>query len=81
MEIIAELEGIARGPYTGAFAYFNRDGSGDSNILIRTICIDGKSVALRAGAGIVADSQPERELEETRQKARGPLAALSGMLE
>jgi len=81
MEIIAELEGIPRGPYTGAFAYFNRDGSGDSNILIRSICIDGKSVALRAGAGIVADSQPKRELEETRQKARGPLSALSGILE
>jgi anthranilate synthase component 1 len=81
MEIIAELEGRYRGPYTGAFAYFNRDGSGDSNILIRTICIDGRNVEVRAGAGIVADSQPLRELDETRQKARGPLSALLGLLE
>ena len=77
---IAELEQRSRGPYTGGFAYFNRDGSGDSNMLIRTISIEGDRVAVRAGAGIVADSRPERELEETRQKARGPLAALSGLL-
>jgi len=81
MQIIAELEGRCRGPYTGAFAYFNRDGSGDSNILIRTICIDGRNVEVRAGAGIVADSEPSRELEETRQKARGPLSALHGLLQ
>jgi 4-amino-4-deoxychorismate synthase (2-amino-4-deoxychorismate-forming) component I len=81
MEIIAELEGRARGPYTGSFAYFNRDGSGDSNILIRTIGIDGRNVEVRAGAGIVADSQPRRELDETRQKARGPLSALTGLLQ
>jgi len=80
MEIIAELEGQSRGAYTGAFAYFNRDGSGDSNILIRTISIEGDNVEVRAGAGIVADSCPRRELEETRQKARGPLAALAGLL-
>lgn len=80
MEIIAELEGRTRGPYTGAFAYFNRDGSGDSNILIRTISLDGENVEVRAGAGIVADSQPQRELDETRQKARGPLSALAGLL-
>ena len=80
MEIIAELEGQSRGAYTGAFAYFNRDGSGDSNILIRTISIDGEDVEVRAGAGIVADSCPRRELDETRQKARGPLAALAGLL-
>jgi anthranilate synthase component 1 len=81
MEIIAELEAETRGPYTGAFAYFNRDGSGDSNILIRTISIDGRNVEVRAGAGIVADSQPHREIDETRQKARGPLSALTGLLE
>jgi anthranilate synthase component 1 len=81
MQIIAELEGRTRGPYTGAFAYFNRDGSGDSNILIRTIALDGDNVEVRAGAGIVADSHPGRELDETRQKARGPLAALEGLLE
>ena len=81
MQIIAELEGRVRGPYTGAFAYFNRDGSGDSNILIRTIAIDGHNVEVRAGAGIVADSDPQRELDETRAKARGPLSALEGLLE
>lgn len=80
MQIIAELERESRGPYTGGFAYFNRDGSGDSNILIRTIGIEGERVEVRAGAGIVADSRPRRELEETRQKARGPLAALAGLL-
>jgi len=81
MQIIAELEGRTRGPYTGAFAYFNRDGSGDSNILIRTISLEGEKVEVRAGAGIVADSRPRRELDETRQKARGPLSALTGLLE
>jgi len=81
MQIIAELEERVRGPYTGAFAYFNRDGSGDSNILIRTIGIDGDNVEVRAGAGIVADSDPHRELDETRTKARGPLSALEGLLE
>jgi anthranilate synthase component 1 len=81
MQIIGELEGIPRGPYTGAFAYFNRDGSGDSNILIRTINLEGDRVEIRAGAGIVADSRPQRELDETRQKARGPLLALAGLLQ
>lgn len=80
MQIIAELEGRTRGPYTGAFAYFNRNGSGDSNILIRTISLEGNNVEVRAGAGIVADSRPRRELDETRQKARGPLSALAGLL-
>ncbi len=80
MQIIAELEGRTRGPYTGAFAYFNRNGSGDSNILIRTISLEGNNVEVRAGAGIVADSHPRRELDETRQKARGPLSALAGLL-
>jgi anthranilate synthase component 1 len=80
MQIIAELEGVPRGPYTGAFGYFNRDGSGDSNILIRTINVEADRVEIRAGAGIVADSRPRRELDETRQKARGPLSALAGLL-
>lgn len=76
MEIIAELEGEARGAYTGSLGYLNRDGSLDTNILIRTLVSDGTSLSLRAGAGIVADSVPERELEETRAKARGLLLAL-----
>lgn len=76
MEIIAELEGEARGAYTGSFGYLNRDGSMDMNILIRTLEVAGDQLTLRAGAGIVADSVPERELAETRAKARGVLRAL-----
>jgi anthranilate synthase component 1 len=56
--------------------YINRDGSMDLNILIRTLVQDGNTMYLRAGAGIVADSNPERELAETRAKARGLLVAL-----
>ena len=76
MEIIAELEGAPRGAYTGSLGYLNRDGSMDMNILIRSLQLDGRALSLRAGAGIVADSIPERELEETRAKARGVLRAL-----
>jgi anthranilate synthase component 1 len=76
MEIIAELEGAPRGAYTGSLGYLNRDGSMDLNILIRSLQLDGRALCLRAGAGIVADSIAERELEETRAKARGVLRAL-----
>jgi anthranilate synthase component 1 len=76
MQIIAELEGTPRGAYTGSLGYLNRDGSMDFNILIRSLEIRGSQVALRAGAGIVADSIPERELDEARAKARGVLRAL-----
>jgi anthranilate synthase component 1 len=76
MQIIGELEGTARGAYTGSMGYINRDGSLDLNILIRTFMLDGQSVQLRAGGGIVADSDPDRELNETRAKAKGMLAAL-----
>ena len=76
MEIIAELEGSARGAYTGSLGYLNRDGSMDMNILIRSAQLSGRELTLRAGAGIVADSIPERELAETRAKARGVLRAL-----
>ena len=83
MQIIAELEGQARGAYTGAFGWLNRDGDMDLNILIRSAEIantaDGPAhVIFRTGAGIVADSIPDRELDETRAKARGMLKALSG---
>jgi anthranilate synthase component 1 len=77
MQIIAEQEGAARGAYTGSMGYINRDGSLDLNILIRTLTLDGNAVQLRAGGGIVADSDPERELNETRAKAKGMLAALA----
>lgn len=76
MEIIAELEGVPRGPYTGSFGYLNRDGDMDLNILIRTLVMEQGGISLRAGAGIVADSDPEAELAETRAKARGLLRAL-----
>jgi anthranilate synthase component 1 len=74
MEIIAELEGEGRGAYTGSLGFLGRDGTMDLNILIRTMTLSGRRVSLRAGGGIVADSIPERELEETRAKARGLLA-------
>jgi anthranilate synthase component 1 len=76
MEIIAELEGVGRGAYTGSIGYLNRDGSCDLNILIRTITAEGGLFKFRAGAGIVADSDPLQELAETRAKAEGLLRAL-----
>lgn len=76
MEIIAELEGVGRGPYTGSMGYLSRCGRMDSNILIRSLVVEDRAVTLRAGAGIVADSQPLAELDETRIKARGLLLAL-----
>jgi anthranilate synthase component 1 len=78
MEIIAELEGVGRGAYTGSIGYLNRDGSCDLNILIRTITAQGGLFKFRAGAGIVADSNPAQELAETRAKAEGLLRALVG---
>ncbi|MBS0417090.1 MAG: aminodeoxychorismate synthase component I [Proteobacteria bacterium] len=79
MQIIAELEGIGRGAYTGSLGFLGRDGSMDMNILIRTLSVQGRTVELRAGGGIVADSDPHRELEETRAKARGMLAAFGAV--
>ena len=76
MQVIAELEREGRGAYTGSLGYINRDGSCDFNILIRTITTAGRTVRLRAGAGIVADSDPGQELGETRAKAEGMLRAL-----
>jgi anthranilate synthase component 1 len=76
MEIIAALEDAPRGAYTGALGYLDRNGDLDLNILIRTLTLAGNEVTLRAGAGIVADSVAELELEETRAKARGLLRAL-----
>jgi len=76
MQIIAELEGVPRGAYTGAMGWLNRDGDLDLNILIRSAEVQGADVVFRTGAGIVADSVPARELDETRAKARGLLRAL-----
>ncbi|MDE2315263.1 MAG: aminodeoxychorismate synthase component I [Xanthomonadaceae bacterium] len=76
MEIIAALEDAPRGAYTGALGYLDVNGDLDLNILIRTLTLAGDTVSLRAGAGIVADSVADRELDETRAKARGLLRAL-----
>lgn len=76
MEIIDELELGPRGAYTGSFGYLNRDGSLDLNILIRTMVRKGDTLTFRAGSGIVADSDPHAELQETRAKAEGLLRAL-----
>ncbi len=77
MEIIHELESNARGPYTGGLGYIAWDGSADMNILIRTFWHHEGNLCWAAGAGIVADSDPEHELIETEHKAEGLLRALS----
>jgi anthranilate/para-aminobenzoate synthase component I len=76
MEIIEELEPIRRGPYTGSFGYIGWNGDLDLNIVIRTlIWCKGKGY-LQVGAGIVADSDPVKEYEETLQKAQAFFSAL-----
>jgi len=76
MEIIAELEPHARGAYCGSLGYIGFDGSMDTNILIRTFTIGKGWIQFPVGGGIVADSDPEREYEETWHKAAGLLRAL-----
>lgn len=76
MQIVAELEGTGRGAYTGAMGWLGRDGDMDLNILIRSAEVEGADLRFRTGAGIVIDSDPQRELDETRAKARGMLRAL-----
>ncbi len=68
MEIINELEGLRRGPYAGAVGYFSFTGNMDTCITIRTIVMVGNKVYLQGGAGIVADSDPEREYQESLNK-------------
>jgi para-aminobenzoate synthetase component 1 len=77
MEIIAELEPTARGPYCGSLFYLGFDGTLDSNILIRTITAGRGWWQFPVGGGIVAQSDPQREYEETWHKAEGLLRALS----
>ncbi|PWH15245.1 MAG: anthranilate synthase component I [Anaerolineae bacterium] len=76
MEIIADLEPDARGPYAGAIGYFSFDGNMDTCIAIRTLVGHGQTISVQAGAGIVADSDPSREYEETLNKARAVLRAV-----
>ncbi|HMP73172.1 MAG TPA: anthranilate synthase component I [Kiritimatiellia bacterium] len=77
MEIIAELEETRRGPYAGAVGYFGFGGNLDSCITIRTVLLEKGKAYVQAGAGIVADSSPAAEFEETRNKARGMMRALA----
>lgn len=76
MEIIDELEPVRRGPYAGAVGYFSYSGSMDMCITIRTLVTKDGVVYMQAGAGIVADSVPEREYEETVNKAAGMMKAV-----
>ncbi len=76
MEIIHELEPQARGVYGGAVGYLGYNGDLDLAIAIRTLEVNGQQTAVQAGAGIVADSDPHTEFQETRSKARGMMRAL-----
>lgn len=76
MEIIEELEPTRRGPYAGAVGYFSFSGNMDMCINIRTVVIHGRQAFIQAGAGIVADSEPEREYDETCNKARAMMNAI-----
>lgn len=76
MQIIRDLETGARGPYAGAVGYFAADGSLDTCITIRTLVMRGQTVSVQAGAGIVADSDPENEYLETLNKARALAVAV-----
>ena len=76
MELIDALEPVRRGPYAGAVGYADFSGNLDTCIAIRTMLIHGRTAYVQAGAGIVADSDPGREYEETRTKARALLDAM-----
>jgi anthranilate/para-aminobenzoate synthase component I len=76
MEIIDELEPVVRGPYTGSIGYISFTGDMDLNIIIRTFVIKDKTAYVQAGAGIVADSDPEKEYYETLKKAEALIKTL-----
>jgi anthranilate synthase component 1 len=76
MELIDELENIKRGPYAGSIGYFGFSGDLDSAITIRTILMKDHKTYVQAGAGIVADSHPEKEYLETLSKAGALLSAI-----
>lgn len=78
MELIAQLEKTPRGPYAGAVGYLSLNGNLDTAITIRTVWTDERNVYIRAGAGIVYDSVPEREWHETESKLQALKQALSG---
>jgi len=76
MEIIDQMEPVKRGPYAGAVGYLSYSGSMDTCITIRTIIFSGGKAYAQAGAGIVADSDPDSEYEETVNKAKVLIRAL-----
>ena len=76
MEIIEELEPSRRGPYGGAVGYFSFNGNMDMCITIRTIFIKDGMINIQAGGGVVADSIPEREFQETVNKAKAMMRAV-----
>ncbi len=76
MEIIEELEPVRRGPYAGALGYFSFNGNADFAITIRTLVARGSKCSIQSGAGIVADSDPEKEWHETESKAAGLMKAV-----
>ncbi|MBI3317135.1 MAG: anthranilate synthase component I family protein [Candidatus Omnitrophica bacterium] len=76
MQIIDELETQARGPYAGSLGYFGFNGDMDMCLTIRTLFTDGKKFYLQAGAGIVKDSDPKREFQETVNKAKALIKAI-----
>jgi anthranilate synthase component 1 len=76
MQIIDELEPHRRGPYAGAVGYFDYGGNMDTCIALRTLVVKNNTAYIQAGAGVVADSVPEREYQETLNKARGLLKAI-----
>jgi anthranilate synthase component 1 len=81
MEIIHALEGCRRGPYSGAYGYYDFEGQLNTAITLRTALVRNRAdgtheVSVQAGAGLVADSDPETEYQETFNKARGVLEAL-----
>ena len=77
MQIIADLENLQRNVYAGALGYFGFEGNHDSCIAIRTAMLTDGNIHLQAGAGIVADSVPENEYQETINKAKGMLKAIA----
>jgi anthranilate synthase component 1 len=76
MQIIDEMEPHRRGPYAGAVGYIDYSGNMDTCIALRTLVVQGKKAYIQAGAGIVADSNPTSEYQETLNKARGLLKAI-----
>ena len=76
MEIISELEPSPRGPYAGAVGYFGFNGNMDFCITIRTMTISKSKLCIQVGAGIVADSSPENEYDETLRKAGAMFKAI-----